>query len=152
MMMTKAKRKGTPRKKASSRDSSRGAEAQVIALPGTESASEPASSEKPATESVANAPETPVKAPKAAPKASKPRPKPDKTPKKAPIGWTPELSAGLKAAMTYQELALEIDREAGHLAAGLVALFEGQFELAALNLWNAGLAEAPPPTVEEGFS
>ena len=71
--------------------------------------------------------------------------------KKGPIGWTLELTNQLKAAMAFQALAMEIDQEAGHLSAGLIALMEGQFELAGMNLWHAGIAEAPVPTVQQGF-
>lgn len=102
-------------------------------------------------------PEEPVVEPEAATDVSAAHPEamksdtPPQALKNGPIGWTPELTAHLKAAIAVQALAVEVDQEAGHLAAGLIALVEGQFELAGLNLWHAGLASQPAPTVEEGF-
>lgn len=132
-MMAKPKTKRRAGKKAPSS----GTAPQVSALQSEQPPAAPDTGPEPVVES----PKTPAASRRSSVRSQK----------KAPIGWTLELSTGLKAAMAYQALALEIDQEAGHLAAGLVALMEGQFELAGLNLWHAGLAEAPVPTVEEGF-
>lgn len=69
------------------------------------------------------------------------------------IGWTQELSTRLNWVLQgkpkmFGELALEIDLEVGHFVAGIVAIAHGDYELAALNLWRAGMIEAPS-VVEE---
>lgn len=72
---------------------------------------------------------------------------------RGPIGWTPEITSRLKWAYTqaddFKALAMDVDREVGHFVAGIVALSLGEYELAALNLWNAGQLEKAPSAVEE---
>jgi hypothetical protein len=70
------------------------------------------------------------------------------------IGWTLELTVRLNwlvsgRAQEFHALALEIDSDAGHFVAGLVAVAHGDYDLAALNLHKAGMLEQAPSVVEE---
>jgi len=70
------------------------------------------------------------------------------------IGWTPEITARLRWVLDgkskeFAELALEIDRDVSYFVAGIVALALGDYDLAGLTLWNAGMLEKAPSAVEE---
>ena len=67
------------------------------------------------------------------------------------LSWQIEHTRALKHAQDVFQLSMEIDKEVAHLVSALVALADGYFELAQMNLFNAGLAEAAPPSVEETF-
>lgn len=65
------------------------------------------------------------------------------------VGWSVGAFVEFKESKDFFDLTIEIDREVGYLIAGILALASGDFELAALNLWNAGLMDRAPEVVEE---
>jgi hypothetical protein len=85
---------------------------------------------------------------------------PETPPGREAIGWTSDLNrmlrwvvedARVEGAKTrdFFSTVMEVDKAMGHFGPAFEAVTQGEYDLASMNLFEAGMLERPPSVVEE---